>query len=267
MSDLNKFVQGTQSEGLNARRRAHDAREKMDERENTALFEEDKANEGELIANLKRIGRDALDTVANVTSDGLILSSGVAQGVGSLGPVGRTSSAALAAAKKLTPAGAKTAAARAASTGNYGDLAAALIAHHADNIATTGVLGAMGAGGAYQQTVNEVMEMKHADLMQNSEPYRDLIAQDVLPEDAKKQIAHDAGMRAAAISAPISLATGSLVARFERNPLQVQNARTALGNLGRETIEEGVQSTGERLGLNAGVNAFADETRQLSSGL
>ena len=267
MSDLNKFVQGTQSEGLNARRRAHDAREKMDERENTALFEEDKANEGELIANLKRIGRDALDTVANVTSDGLILSSGVAQGVGSLGPVGKMSQGALAVAKMLTPAAAKAAAARAASTGRIGDLAASMIAHHADNIATTAVLGGVGAGGAYQQTVNEVMEMKHADLMQNSEPYRDLIAQDVLPEDAKKQIAHNAGMRAASIAAPISLATGAVVSRFERNPLRAPNVSSAVGNVSRETFEEGFQSAGEQLGLNAGVQRYADSSRDLSKGV
>lgn len=267
MSDLNKFVQGTQSSGLNARRQALAAREKMNERENAALFEEDKEKDGETLAYLKQFGRDAIDAVSESAGDGMMLTSGISHGVGSLGPVGRTSSVALAAAKKLTPAGAKAAAARAASTGNYGDMAAALIAHHADNIATTGVIGAMGAGNAYQQTVNEVMEMKQEDLLKNSEPYRALIAQDVLPEDAKKQIAHDAGMRAAAISGPISLAAGALVAKFERNPFQAQNARTALGNIGRETIEEGVQSTGERLGLNAGVNAFADETRQLSTSL
>ena len=242
IDSMNQAIQGTQSDTLQARRRLLDAQNALDIRDNTAQFEQDQKTDSPLMASLKRIGRDTIDSIANAAMDPTTLSSGVAQGVGSMLPIGPAS--------KVIQAGARIAKdTRAASA------------------VTSTVIGAMTAGGSYQQASNEVQKMSHDELMKNSPTYRELISSGSTPEEAKLQVANNSALLAAAIAAPLSAAAGTLVSRFEGQPFRAVTARVAAGNVVRETLEEGSQSGFERLGQNIGIQQNADENRALSAGV
>lgn len=242
IEDMNQAVQGTQSAKLQASRRLLEAQNNLDVRDNTAQFEADKETMSPLMASLKRIGRDTLDSITNAASDPTTLSSGIAQGVGSMLPIGPVSRATQAALKI-----------------SEGTRAAAAV--------TPGVIGAMTAGGSYQQTSNAVQGMSHDDLMKNSPTYRDLIASGSTPEEAKSVVANNSGLLAAAIAAPLSAAAGTLVSKFESQPFKVASARAAAGNVLRETAEEGLQSGAEQFGQNVGVQQNANSNLELSTGI
>ena len=163
---LNKGVHNLQSDALNARRNVVQNQNVISAQENEKLYKQDLAEgESELVASLSRIGRDAYDSVANTLSNGMAATDGLAEGVGSLftgGPLIRGVSA----LGKVMVGGDK------AIKGIT--LAAELGSRPARTALATGrvaapaiAIGGMEAGGAYQQTANEIMEMTFGNSLYN----------------------------------------------------------------------------------------------------
>lgn len=173
---------------------------------------------------LARIGQGIIDGVQNITEDTALLGSGAAQAAGSV----------IAAAPMSLATGGSTAAA----------------------------IGLMEGGGAFTATANEVMKMSEQELAQKSEAFRTLVSNGVPPTLAKRQIAFQAAQVSGYVQAPIAAATGRLVSKFESNPLSLVPSKEALANVGREVLEEGVQSLTGGVAGNVG-KALADNTQNL----
>lgn len=256
LDEFNKFVQGTQSTNLNARRQILAAKNAMTSRDNTKQFEADSKVEGETVAGLRRIGRDFLSSMDNAMENTATLSDGISQGIGSLltaGPLGKVVSAGT---KAVIPSSVATAA--------TGTAAGRYLAAHGGTMVGIGI---MEGGGAYQQSNVDVMEQSYADLEKNSPMYRELVSAGQSPEAAKRTVANRTGLMAAAIQAPISAATGALVAKFEGAPLKVPTLRQMGGNLIREKVEEGLQSGSGQLAQNFANQTIANDKQVLSEGV
>lgn len=230
-----EWDQGNQSAALNTRRRASAARSEVLQERNARQAEVDEGTDGAFMAGLKRVGRDAIDSMVNAASDSTMLSDGMANAVGSMAVGGVVG-------KALKVAGAGAAAMPAA-------------------------IGLQEGSGAYQQTVNQVMGMSHEQLLVGSPEYSELIRRGMSAEEAKVEIATDAGMKAAAIQGPVGAATGMLVSKFEANPFKVPSLGSAVGNLAREGVEEGIQSGAGQVAQNYAIQSTADQDQDLLAGV
>lgn len=236
LNDFTEWGQSTQSAALQNRRKAMSARNFMNKRDNAALFEEDKKTGSNLMATLKREGRNAVDIVNNALNDPMMMGEGVATGVGSM-----------VAGLPLS---------RGAKILGLGEKAAMPLA-----------IGAMEGGGAYAQTNQEVQKLSHDELLAQSPSYRKLIESGISPVEAKNQVANRSALMAAAIQAPIGAATGTLVSKFEGAPLSSGSLRQTAGNLIRETVEEGTQSITGQVAQNFGQKTFAQKNKDLGEGV
>lgn len=254
----NEWLEGTQSEVLNARRRTTRAETALDKRDSDAIYEKDRKETNELGASLRRVGRDTIDSVGNAFSDEVTFMDGTSQAVGSLlgaGPI----------AKGLKAVGAPIlGTARAVGTS---ETALARLASAGESVAVPASIAAMEAGGAYQGTATEITQRSFSQLEKESPAYRQLVADGMTPEAARAELANRSGLMAAAIQAPIAAATGSLVSRFEGNPFAVPSIASVAGNLARETVEEGIQSGTGQLAQNIGIRENVNPNESLSSGV
>ena len=238
LQKLNEKIQGVQSDELNASRKANAASNALSGRDNEKRFQEDKKTDGEFVSSLKRFGRDAVSTVSNL-DDPALIGDTVSSGVGSLlagGPI----------AKGLKALGKVT-------VGRVVKNAA--VAKLASAAAMPTAIGLMEGGGAYQQGA--------------AQAYDELMARTDLTEDQKIEMANRAGLIAGAIQAPtaavISRLTGA--SKFEAAPLRVPSIGSAVGNLGRETTEEAIQSATGQLSQNVGQAYEVNPDQELSQGV
>lgn len=167
LGEMNDWAHGTQSPSLQFKREALDARTKAASRDHNMEQEQAVADgQSPLVAGLSRIGKDIISSVKEGGSDSATLGSGISQGVGSLlaaGPLIKGVGLLGNVVPKATRAGVATAAAIDASVGT---MSAARLMTAAGQAAPGMVaIGAMEAGGAYQQTVDQVMRESHEDLM------------------------------------------------------------------------------------------------------
>lgn len=263
---LNKGVHNLQSDALNARRNVVQNQNVISAQENEKLYKQDiDKGEGELVASLSRIGRDAYDSVANTLSNGMAATDGLAEGVGSLftgGPLIRGVSA----LGKVMVGGNKAVKGitLAAELGSR----PARIAQSAGRVAAPAIaIGGMEAGGAYQQTANEIMEMPFSELAAKSPVYQQHIKDGLSPEEARRQTASETGITAAGLTAPVAALTGPLVSKFELNPLKVGSLAGAGSNMLRETVEEGIQSGTSQFAQNKAIQDNVDAKRDLLKGV
>lgn len=236
IGDANTWAQSKQSTALNDRRQAAAATQGLDERDSEAQFEKDKAGGSNFLAGLRRIGRDSLSGVTNTLSDPMMVTDGVSAGAGSLysgGAIG----------KSLNVVG-DIAAARTAVGATGPSKAGFMISKASDKGAMPVAIGSLEAGGAYQQTADRALEMGAS------------------PEEA-----NNAGLMAAGIQAPIGVATGALVSKFEAAPTKVGSLGSMASNMLRETVEEGVQSGSGQMAGNIGLRTYVDPTQDLSDGV
>lgn len=263
---LNKGVHNLQSDALNARRNVVQNQNVISAQENEKLYKQDIAKgESELVASLSRIGRDAYDSVANTLSNGMAATDGLAEGVGSLftgGPLIRGVSA----LGKVMVGGSK--AAKGITLAAELGYRPARIAQTAGRVAAPAIaIGGMEAGGAYQQTANEIMEMPFSELAAKSPVYQQHIKDGLSPEEARRQTASETGITAAGLTAPVAAATGPLVSKFELNPLKVGSLAGAGSNMLRETVEEGIQSGTSQFAQNKAIQGNVDAKRDLLKGV
>lgn len=299
------WQQGIEDDQTQARRRAMEARGAQRARDDAATYEAEKETHGSTLAGLRNIGREALSTIQNYGEDDSMLFAGGSTAVGSLaagGPIGKgvklagagikgavglldnvgarvvgraagisddviTSNIAARNASRLDEAAARALArdkAVEAGTASWGQRAGKWID---DNGATTAGLVGMEAGGAYSQTVNEIMGKTHEQLMQGSEPYRQLIAQGVDPAEAKMQVAGDAGMEAAAKMAPTALLPAAAVSRFERNILSQGIGTRTVANVAGQAPEEAFQGGMAQIYGNQAIRNYADDQQDWTKGV
>lgn len=259
MGEFNEWAKSNQSDALNAHRRAYETTKALSEADNAAQFEQEAKTDGSFVAGLRRVGRDALSAVSNTIEDPTLLGDGLAEATGSL-----LTGAPLASAGRKVGA---TVIGQLRNGGILSRVGAVKAARLGEKLLMPGTIGAMEAGGAYQQTVQQVQGMSHDELMQNSPDYAELIQKGWSPEDALVEVATSAGLMAAAIQFPVAAAAGTLVSKFEANPLKVGSVGAALGDVAREGLEEGIQSGSGQLSGNLGVRAFANENQDLTEGV
>lgn len=263
---LNKGVHNLQSDALNARRNVVQNQNVISAQENEKLYKQDIAKgESELVASLSRIGRDAYDSVANTLSNDMAATDGLAEGVGSFftgGPLIRGVSA----LGKVMVGGDK--AVKGITLAAELGYRPARIAQTAGRVAAPAItIGGMEAGGAYQQTANEIMEMPFSELAAKSPVYQQHIKDGLSPEEARRQTASETGITAAGLTAPVAALTAPLVSKFELNPLKVGSLAGAGSNMLRETVEEGIQSGTSQFAQNKAIQGNVDAERDLLKGV
>ena len=260
IQSINEAVMDNQSPALQGRRRINQAMNVNDQRDSTQQYEQDlAAGESGFMAGAARIGRDALSSIGNAAADPATLLDGTAQAYGSLVGVGPISRVAAAANSKMLTAG------RAA--GIFTKDQARLLATAADKGGVAALIGSMEAGGAFQQTANDVLGMEFADLAMKSPEFTKLMEQGLSPEEARATLANKAGLEAAMVTAPAAIAMGKLVARFEAAPMSTAGLKNSLANIGTQMLEEGVQGGVSQMAGNSAIQRNADQTKTLSEGV
>ena len=260
LDELNTAVRDGQTSALQGRRRINEANDFMDERDSTKEYEEDLKNgSSSLSAGTNRVLRDAGSAIMNALRNPMVATDGVAQGVGSILPIGRVASVTSAIGMKALETGVKS--------GVLSKATAASLEKAGEKWGTAAMIGSMEAGGAYQQSVNEVMGMNPADLMKTSEDFRSLVQEGIDPIEAQKIIASKTALTSAAITAPGAIAAGRLVAGFEKTPFKVGSIGAAGANLTKETLEEGIQGGISQGASNIAGQAYIDKNRTLTEGV
>ncbi|AYR04234.1 virion RNA polymerase [Escherichia phage OLB145] len=269
LSKFNDAVHATQSQALQDKRKLFAARNLMNEVESERQYQTDK-KEGtnDIVASLSKFGRDFVGSIENAAQTDSIISDGLAEGVGSLlgaGPVLRGASLL---GKAVVPANTlRSAALAGAIDAGTGTQSLARIASTVGRAAPGMVgVGAIEAGGAYQQTADEIMKMSLKDL-EKSPVYQQHIKDGMSPEQARRQTASETGLTAAAIQLPIAAATGPLVFRFEMAPFRAGSLGAVGMNLARETVEEGVQGATGQLAQNIAQQQNIDKNQDLLKGV
>lgn len=227
-------------------------RRELDSQDEARRYQEDLKTDGSVKAGLKSMGRGALDALSRMAESPASVEAGVTEGIGSLltgGPVSR----ALGLLGK-------------AAVGVTGKAASPAIARLGEKLSMPAAIGLQEAGGTYMATAAEIAEMSFADLEKGSEQYRQMIKDGVSPENARTFVANRAGQTGAALQFPLAAATGSIVSKFEANPFKATTVRGALQNIGKETIEELIQSGSGQFAQNVGTK-LADNEKSLVEGV
>ena len=228
---------------------------------------QDVANgDSEFIASLSRVGRDALNYGELVLSDSSETGDLVANALGSL-PV--SAKIAGAAGALVTPTKDAALIANAiAPTATTRLLAAGTTA--AERGAIAAGVGLTEASSVYQSTVAEVMGRTHEDLLANSQQYVELLAQGMTPDEAKNQLADEAGIEAFGLQFPTAMAAGVLAARFNANPIgafEGKNLVEGLREVGVQALEEGIQGGSGQLNQNIAIQNTVDRSQTLAEGV
>lgn len=254
-----QWVNEHQSEGVNASRRVQQAKSALDFRDNAYLRQQEiDAGSPEIVADLRRIGRDAMASFGNAIDDPVALGQGTSEAIGSFlvgGPITKGLKALGAPVVKAMRAG-------------------GLPARHVDRLIAAGNFAAWPAaiagiesGGVYQETASDILGMDFTELEKVSPTFRELVASGMTKEDARIRVANQSGLFAAAIQAPVAGATGMLT-RFGERPFQVPSITSAARNvLFNEPTEEAIQSASGALAQNIATQRYADETKVLSEGV
>ncbi|QIW87281.1 virion RNA polymerase [Agrobacterium phage OLIVR1] len=246
-----KYLQSQQTEAMRTQRKLAGMASELDKSDNDAQYEKDADKDGSFVAELRSFGRGASDAAYRLYENPTMLEAGLSEGVGSIlasAPTGGMLNTFAKVGKNIASVGARETALKASSSIPL-------------------AIGVMEGGASYSQVVNEVLDMSHEDLMKNSSSYRGLVNAGLSPDEARSMVADNAGLKSASIQGPLAAATGNLVARFEGSPLASQGIRHALSNMGREGLEEGIQSLTGEAAQNVGIQQNADETRRIGENL
>lgn len=239
-----QWAQDTQSDRLQNRRTIQEQRNTLHARDNTALYEQERAQDGDLKAGLRRIGRDAIDAIAVAADDPTNLMSGVSQGIGSMLGIG-------ALAKKV------------------GGVVGAVSKSGTPSAAVTaGTIGAVEASGTFQQTMMDVLNTPIEVLEQSPEFIRIKQRNPLLTdEEARNILARQTATQAAAIMAPVAIAAGRLTPSAG-NPTSVASLGSAVRNtVLHEPVEEAIQGGASELAGNYALQQNVDANTDLTAGV
>lgn len=296
INDATQWVEGTQSDAVNAARRVQRTKSMLDARDNAAQYKDElSSGTPQIVAEFNQWGRNLIDSVAN-SDDPTMFAQGTAEGIGSifaggilskgirgLGAIARTTLGRAGVlntegAAALSGASNASRVAQAADTFNpslIGSQGTAALSRWGGNAAWPLSVAGMEGGGAYQGAATEVMEKPFSDLEKNSPAFREekarLIATGMSEKDANEQarieVANSAGIRAAVIQAPIAGPTGILT-RYAEHPFHVPSVGSAVRNVFvNEPLEEFIQSSTGQLAQNIGVRDFGDQNQSYAEGV
>jgi hypothetical protein len=250
------WMKSFQSEELKGRQDVSQVEGGLDTEDNLAEFNR-QTNDGKdatFVDNLKWFGRGTINNLERVGTDAAIASDVVFEGLGSMGPsVKMAAVASNLVTRTATFNAAKIANAIAPTQGTK------FLAMGADAVNRTAIASAVGvseASGVYAQTVNEILGMKHGELMETSETYSGMIAAGIDPDDAKSTLAANAGMDAFTTSFPQAAALGIIAGKFEAAPLKSFRGSGFIGGLrqvGAQTLEEGGQGLTGQIATNRAI--------------
>lgn len=234
--------------------------------ESKRQYEEDIANgESNVIANLSRVGRDAISGVEALVDNPATLTDMAAENLPSLatGAIGGKVAATVAMRASLK------------SRGIADDVIERFIASDRGQKAIMAnsvkmqpaISGIQESGGAVSQA-NEVIEnMSHEDLVAGSPEYNELI-KTMSPAEAKEVIRSRVAREAGATQFLSGMATGFLTKGFEANPLSIGGSLgQGIRNVASEGVEEGIQGATGSLGQNIAVQRHADENQDILEGV
>lgn len=230
--------ENTQTDAAARNRYLSGLRSELDSMDNTKQYQLDQKNKSPFMAGLAYLGRGFVNGAYRFYEDPQSLETGLAEGAGSLfagGPIGK-------------------------GLGLAGKLAG--VGRLATKLTMPAAIGLMEGGSAYSGAMQEVMAMDNEELFKNSPTFRSLVAGGMDPDKAKEQVASQAAEVAGAIQAPLGALSGKLVAKFEAHPVGTKGFRDMVGNIVRETAEEGAQSATGQMAKNLGVKT-ADENKSI----
>lgn len=282
-----------QSEELNRRFEIDEMRASLDRGDSAALFETDKADDENFIDSLASYGTDFLrnagDSGKRLLEDPQMLENIIAEGAGSLavGSVAAKAAGAAATGGRIIPGqgGALTSPGSqllddiAALEKMPGDRfsvtvaqnSAALANQEARDLATKtafgSVIAGMEGGGSALDAQQAVMNMDPLELIK-SPRYQEFLSEGMTPEEARSRLATEAAEIAVVSGAAVGAVTSKLVDKIELAPLARTNVGGLVSNIGRETLEEGIQSASGQIASNAGVRfSGANPNQDLAEGV
>lgn len=268
LSDLTEWNQGMQSPELQGRNRVREAKNFLDSRDSQQLADDDvTSGNSELVAGLKRVGRDVVSSISNASDDSATFLDGTSQALGSLFAVGPVSKAIGGIGNAALSNSTKAGLAMQAELGGASAVAARLAIASGEAAPVLGAIGAIEGGGAYQQVTADIMGRSHEKLMEESPMYRGLIADGMSQDEAKTTVANRTGLISGAITAPLAAATGTLVSKFEGSPFAAKSMTEVVGNLLKEPIEEGIQGGTSQLVQNYAEQQNANVNKDLAEGV
>jgi hypothetical protein len=260
------WTEGLASDGLTRRRAVQALRAQLDASDDEKVYEQQKKELGPVEAEMNRVGRDVIAGAKRLGEDGMLVEDLVAQGLGSMlvgGPVAKgLSKGAIFAEQALGRAIGVPAA--------IANRAAPATARAIQGASFPAAIGLMEGGGAYMDSVNQVLATPDAELQARSPAYAEM-RKTMSEREAKVELGDNQGLISALIAAPIGAATAGLVGKIERAPLvAAMGTRPAqtITAMGREFSEEGMQGGGGQVAQNVGaVVSGADPDRAIGQGV
>jgi hypothetical protein len=275
---LSELLKGFQSTSFQERRESRGRIDRQNMADSQRLYESEASvlSDTTDTAKLRRLGRDWVNAMGNILSDPAMIGDVVAEGIGSLGPSAATAKvgakiAGSAAAKKATERGNAVIA-------RYGDRIApevgqkivakgaeAAAARAASRVGIPTAVGVTEAGGTYTDTANEVLGMSEDDLMAGSTEYARMREEGMDHESARRAVAGDAALAAAAVQLPVAAVAGKFVERFEVAPTRVGSVRGGVQNVVGQTLEEGFQGGASELAKDVAIQSTVDADRDVGA--
>lgn len=262
---FSQYINENKTDSINRASEAFAQRSELNERDTEAQYD-DAIDRGvsPTAAGIARFGQDFLNAVGDVATDPALAGDFAAQGVGSLAAIPLLAAGAAAA----TPAAVAGSGARVAAQVLGANRNAVKVGRALEKAAApTLAIGAVEAGGTYQQTVNEVINTPFETLRQTSPEFNRLVASGMSDSEARTQIANKAGTQAGLTQLPSAILAGSLVSKFEAAPAAARSARGALQNIGKETLEESAQSATSQLATNQAIADQVDPNKDVLAGV
>jgi hypothetical protein len=241
LNEFNELADSQRSDASRNRRYVNSEISRLDQRDNKARYERDFRDDG--LAAWRRVGRDAVDGFRRSFEDPITTLDNTSEAVGSLASGSVLAAGLRKIGQKVLGAAAKGGVLAGAAGSERAGRAFAITSKGIEKASLPVAVGLTEGGGAYQST------------------FREMLARGFSEEEA-----NEAALQAAAIQAPIGALTGTIVSRFERNPLRVGSTREAASNILREIAEEGIQSGAGQTAQNYAVRGF-DENKDILEGI
>lgn len=260
----NDWLESRQSDTINTRRGYTDTYAQLGREEDRRSKEKDKSDGySPFVAGLRDIGRGVLNGLDSSVQDPSVMASEAVNAGASLiavGPLSRGISYAVSApvnaVSRIAP--------------KAFDLTTRAIAGKGGAPSVMAAIGLMEGGGAAVEVSNRVSEIiettSHEELLEQSPLYRQLMAEKVDREEAKRRIVNQAILEAGGQQFAVGAVTGRLVSRIEGNVFRAGDRKLASSIL-RETVEESIQGATAALASNSAVQRLADESQELSEGV
>lgn len=285
---VSEGIRGFQSEELRTKKELGALRDKLDREDNAALRAREEADgAGGLMPALRQIGRDMADKGADLWNNPALAGDLGAEGIGSLassigigGLLAKGSAKAILAARGITGE---------AATKFLASPAGAEFVSRVAKGSMTGSIALQEGAGAYTQAVTEIANMGEDELMQSSPEYVRMREAGKSHEEARNEIANEAGLIAASITGVAAVPAAGLVSGLEGRLLGSVAGRSAAdaidtaagvsrrgimdaagevaGATARETVEEGLQNASSQVATNYAIGREADPDRQLTEGV